>query len=69
MLHALGVPPSGKEVLAHLKKCGWTVVQQRGSHIKMRKGSTMVIVPLHGNKDLGIGLLRALEKQTGEKLR
>lgn len=45
------------------------VVQHRGSHVKMRKGSTMVIVPVHGHKDLGIGLLRALEKQTGENLR
>ncbi|MCI5147999.1 MAG: type II toxin-antitoxin system HicA family toxin, partial [Candidatus Electrothrix sp. MAN1_4] len=26
-------------------------------------------VPVHGKKDIGIGLLKAIEKQTGVKLR
>ena len=28
----------------------------------------MTEVPVHANHDLGIGLVRAIEKQTGEKL-
>jgi predicted RNA binding protein YcfA (HicA-like mRNA interferase family) len=41
----------------------------RGSHYKMEKiGCRSVPVPVHGNHDLGIGLLKAIEKQTGVKL-
>jgi len=68
MLYFPHVPPSGKEVVARLEKLGWVAAHQRGSHVKMRKGPMMVIVPVHGNRDLGIGLLRAIEKRTGEKL-
>jgi len=28
-----------------------------------------VPVPVHGNKEIGIGLLKAIEKQTGVKLK
>jgi predicted RNA binding protein YcfA (HicA-like mRNA interferase family) len=34
----------------------------------LAKGVKMVSVPVHGKKDIGIGLLRAIEKQTGVKL-
>ncbi|HLD73901.1 MAG TPA: type II toxin-antitoxin system HicA family toxin [Bdellovibrionota bacterium] len=27
------------------------------------------MVPLHGNQDLGKGLIRSIEKQTGENIR
>jgi len=30
--------------------------------------SEIAIVPVHGNKDLGIGLVKKIEKQTGVKL-
>jgi hypothetical protein len=44
------------------------VVGQRGSHVKLRKGKRGTIVPVHGNESLKRGLLRAIEKQTGEKI-
>ena len=40
-----------------------------GSHVKLRKGKRGTIVPVHGNKSLKLGLLRAIERQTGEKIR
>ncbi len=66
---ATEVPLSGKAVVRRLKKRGWTLVQQRGSHAKLRKDSVVVVIPVHGNQDLGVGLLKSLEKQTGEVLR
>jgi len=60
---------SGKEIVRRLRKLGWELVDQRGSHIKLRKGKRRTTVPVHGNKSLKIGLLHAIEKQTGEKLR
>lgn len=62
------MPISGKEIVRRLRKLGWEVVGQRGSHVKMRKGKRGTIVPVHGNKSLKRGLLHGIEKQTGEKI-
>lgn len=55
------------QVLSILKKHGWKVVSQKGSHIKLRhphrKG--MIIFPNHGSRELGKGLLKKLFKQAG----
>ena len=60
---------NGREVITLLKKQGWEHTSTRGSHYKMEKeGFRSVPVPLHGTKDLGVGLLKAIEKQTGVKL-
>ena len=63
------MPLSGKEVIRRLKQKGWLVKSQRGSHIKLVKGSKVTLVPVHAGKDLKKGLIYAIEKQTGEKLR
>ena len=62
------MPISGKEVIKRLKKQGWTVKGQRGSHVKLTKEGKITEVPVHGNRDLKKGLIRAIEKQTGEKI-
>jgi predicted RNA binding protein YcfA (HicA-like mRNA interferase family) len=35
----------------------------------MVKGSQAVPVPVHGSRDLGVGLIAAIERQSGVKLR
>ena len=62
------MPISGKRIIQILLSRGWIVVSQRGSHVKLVKDGKVTQVPIHGNRDLGIGLIRAIEKQTGEKL-
>ncbi len=62
------MPPSGKKLIKLLRKKGWQVKSQRGSHVKMEKEGKITEVPIHGNHDLGWGLINAIEKQTGEKL-
>jgi predicted RNA binding protein YcfA (HicA-like mRNA interferase family) len=59
---------NGKEIIKILRQDNWQVVRVRGSHHLLAKGVKMVSVPVHGKKDIGIGLLRAIEKQTGVKL-
>ena len=51
-----------------LKKDGFEVVSQNGSHVKLKgpKGE-VVIVPVHGNKDLPVGTLNNIQKQAGYK--
>jgi predicted RNA binding protein YcfA (HicA-like mRNA interferase family) len=62
------MPISGKKVVKMLKKSGWEIISQTGSHVKLRKGNLITHVPVHGNKDLGKGLIKAIEKQTKEKI-
>jgi len=62
------MPISGKKLIKLLLERGWTIKSQRGSHVKLIKDGKVTLVPVHGNHDLGIGLIRAIEKQTGEKI-
>ena len=69
MLYLEKMPISGKLVIKSLKKLGWHIVSQSGSHVKLRKGSKITIVPIHGNQDLPKGTLKSIEKQTGEQIK
>ncbi|HEV2107706.1 MAG TPA: type II toxin-antitoxin system HicA family toxin [Thermomicrobiales bacterium] len=61
---AAGLPvPKTREVLAALEQAGFRQVSQSGSHIKLRRGSRIAIVPNHGGKDVPMGTLRAILKQ------
>ena len=62
------MPVSGKDIVRKLKKMGWIVTSQRGSHVKLRKNKKITIVPVHGGKDLPRGTIKAIERQTGEKI-
>ena len=52
------------QFLRILKKDGWYIVSQKGSHVKMRHPtkSGMLIVPNHGSQELGKGLEAKLRK-------
>lgn len=62
------MPMSSQEMLKLLKKNGFIVVSQNGSHIKLKNEVTekTVIVPFH-SKDLKKGLEHAILKQAGLK--
>ena len=55
------------ELLRILKKDGWYVVSQRGSHLKMKhdEKSGIIIFPNHGSSEMGLGLEKKLRKQAG----
>lgn len=54
-----------KVLIKKLKKDGWEVVSQKGSHFK--KGTRMCIIPYHKG-DIPVGTLSNIIKSTGIKL-
>lgn len=60
---------NGKEVIKILESNGWEVLRVNGSHHRLGKNDLRTTVPVHGARDLGKGLLTAIEKQTGVKLK
>lgn len=55
-----------KDLLKLLKKSGWKLIRITGSHHILQKGEKTITVPIHG-KDVPIGLLNAILKETGLK--
>ena len=60
---------NGKQVIDKLKANGWTLDRINGSHHIMTKDGKAVPVPVHGNRDLGAGLISAITRQTGVRLK
>ena len=58
-----------KEVLKVLKKSGFVLKSQKGSHKKLIKDDNTVIVPDHGKDEIPMGTLKNIERQSGVKLR
>jgi predicted RNA binding protein YcfA (HicA-like mRNA interferase family) len=51
-----------REVLKLLKAKGCEIVRQKGSHLRIRCGKCSTTVPNHASEDLGIGLLKQIER-------
>ena len=60
---------TGKDVIARLKAAGWSIDRIHGSHCILTKDGKAVPVPVHGSRDLGVGLLAAIQRQSGVKLK
>jgi predicted RNA binding protein YcfA (HicA-like mRNA interferase family) len=58
---------SGKAVVQALRRGGFALSHVRGSHHYMKKSgvAALVVVPVHGNRDLPKGTLRAILNQAG----
>jgi len=55
---------SGKELCKVLDKLGFKKIYGKGSHIRFKHSDgRRTVVPVHGNEDLGPGLLVAILKQ------
>ena len=59
---------TGKELIKILEQHGWKVLRVNGSHYRMGNGNRRTTVPVHGNRDIGKGLLAAIMRQTGIKI-
>jgi predicted RNA binding protein YcfA (HicA-like mRNA interferase family) len=55
---------SGKELARILQKRGWVFVRSKGSHYIFTKDGRQerIVITIHGNYPLKIGLLRSLMK-------
>ena len=58
---------TGKDLLKLLKKHGFVLKRVSGSHHILDNGKIKITVPVHGNRDLPIGLLNSILKQAGLK--
>lgn len=55
---------NAKHIQRTLEKYGFIVVSQKGSHLKLRKESHTVILPMH-SKEMPIGTFRSVVRQSG----
>ena len=62
------MPMTPQEMIKHLRKNGFQVISQNGSHVKLKNPETgrTVIVAYH-SKDLKKGIEQAILKQAGLK--
>ncbi len=58
---------SGKELAKLLERNAWILLRVQGSHHVYGKPgiASRISIPIHGNKDLKVGLLRHLLKTAG----
>jgi predicted RNA binding protein YcfA (HicA-like mRNA interferase family) len=61
---------NSKDIIAVLVAAGWFQVASRGSHVQLKHPDKpgRVTVP-HPKRDIPIGTLKSMEKQSGVKLR
>ena len=58
---------SGKKLCKVVEKFGWTLSRVKGSHhIYTKEGvSKIIVIPVHGNRDLPAGTLKGILKDAG----
>ena len=58
---------TGREVVQALRKLGWVIVVQKGSHVQLKHPTRggRVTVPVHAGETIGPGLLRSILAQAG----
>jgi predicted RNA binding protein YcfA (HicA-like mRNA interferase family) len=58
---------SGKELARAVQRKGWSLARVHGSHhiFVMAGRRERIVIPIHGNRPLKIGLLRSLMKIAG----
>ena len=58
------LPISGRKMCKILEKVGFEKIHQVGSHARyVHADGRKTVVPLHGNEELGIGLVKEILKQ------
>jgi predicted RNA binding protein YcfA (HicA-like mRNA interferase family) len=55
------MPLSGEEMVKHYLRNGWTVLRQKGRHVRLGKGKLRETIPLH--RELKRGIEKTLVKR------
>ncbi len=59
------LPVSGREMCKILEIIGFQKIHQVGSHVRYaHPDGRKTVVPVHGNEELGIGLIKEILKQS-----
>lgn len=56
---------SGSETVRKFQNLGWTIDRQKGSHVMMVKEGYVYTLSIPQHKELGIGIIKKLIRQTG----
>jgi predicted RNA binding protein YcfA (HicA-like mRNA interferase family) len=61
---------NGRDIISQVEAAGWAQVAKKGSHVQFKHPSQpgRATVP-HPRKDIPVGTMRSIEKQSGIKLR
>lgn len=61
---------NSRDIISALQRDGWVQVAQKGSHLQFKHPAKAgrVTVP-HPKRDIPVGTLKSIEKQSGLKLR
>jgi predicted RNA binding protein YcfA (HicA-like mRNA interferase family) len=60
------LPVNGRKMCKILEMLGFQNVHQVGSHVRyVHPDGRKTVVPVHGNEDLSIGLIKEILKQSG----
>ncbi len=58
------LPVNGRDMCKIFERLGFQKVHQVGSHVRyVHPDGRKTVVPVHGNEDLGIGLIKEILKQ------
>lgn len=55
----------GESVVRTLVKNGFVVRRHNGSHVILEKDGRVVVVPVHGSKDISIGTMNNIIRKSG----
>ena len=57
---------TGAHVVRSLRKAGFELVRQRGSHAIMKHpDGRSTVVPIHGSETIGVGLMSKIQRDVG----
>ncbi|HWE48598.1 MAG TPA: type II toxin-antitoxin system HicA family toxin [Bryobacteraceae bacterium] len=56
---------TSNELLRFLERNGCSFAPGKGSHLKVRSGNRSSVLPMHGKKELGKGLVKKILKDLG----
>ena len=55
--------PAYKHLNSVLTKLGYVSIRTKGSHVQYRKGSSLITISKHSNKEISIGVLGVILKE------
>jgi predicted RNA binding protein YcfA (HicA-like mRNA interferase family) len=64
-MSAFLAPISGRDFVKKLRRVGWTLVRQKGSHMMLTRPDYRWTISVPDHRELGSGLMLKLLKQAG----
>jgi mRNA interferase HicA len=58
---------TSKEFRRYLEKLGCVIIPGKGSHHEVLLGTKRAVLPMHGKKEMGTGLVNKIKKDLGLK--